>query len=987
MAQYGALESAPAEAVAPAQRRRALLRGGVGAVAVGGLLLALAMISGDQNLVSSRSTRAGAAPSLVSLALGNGVGEAMHHHHSSSKSGSSTPSPTYTKAPTPRPTAAPTPEPTTPKPSTSFNPTPLTWAPTGGPTPAPSGGPSYLPTHAPTDPPTIVPTSVPTASPTASHYPSPVPTAGPSYTPTPAPTTIPTSGPSYLPTPVPSPGPTATPQPSVSPLPSYTPTPQPSVTDAPTPRPTTTPTPGPSADPTPLPTPRPTHTPTSSPTPVPSTIPSPAPSGVPTSVPSPRPTPHTPSPTAVLAFSMWTEGYSPRNFSWYPWQYIVEPHRNTHFKVEGYDKKLRYEWNVESLCEAGCGNMRGHTRATHGENGVAFANGTTPEFVIQFKKAASQYVLSLTATDASGEYIVGAITGIPLMCKYVRREIRDLTRDDREKFLSALEITHRVPYDEGQTMYAGKYMDAVGLTRKHLAKMTLDRCTPYHNGKVFFPAHASFSLEMEQSLQTIDPSISMPYWDYTIDNLFFGQDWPSSPIWSDELFGSVSPNTSGHVINSGRFAYTPIRTDPDAPERNGYGRITDRMNADPVRYVTRGGREVCGVRTRKTLPGCNELHYVVNSKNLEQLDHNVEYNFHGYIHMLLGGAWDCKQSLNYDKLQKELSIADLPGYVEDLAMNMNVLWRYFFFAGYLKFPDGCTSDTDFAHCRGTCPLIDYRVDDLTHEQVYKVLDTGDVLSAMTDYMIVVDNITGKYIVNGLDYNGSITFYRWLIPVLCGPGKMAAFATPLAATNDPVFWISHNAYERIWAWMRLKPTRNKRWNDNWSDDNSTCSGHNYHDSVPWKNFLNEGKKDDYTNQELVQLFDPRNPELPHVYDNFAWDHCDWNPELVPTIYPTLHPPPTPEPTPYPTAGPDTGNSTSAAGNSTSASSSSSDSSSSSTNTTSTDDADDGDDADDLTMEVESSTLSRPGDDDDSATAEKGHGTWVKKHHGASSSPSA
>ena len=27
---------------------------------------------------------------------------------------------------------------------------------------------------------------------------------------------------------------------------------------------------------------------------------------------------------------------------------------------------------------------------------------------------------------------------------------------------------------------------------------------------------------------------------------------------------------------------------------------------------------MCGVRTRKTLPGCNELHYVVNSKNLEQ---------------------------------------------------------------------------------------------------------------------------------------------------------------------------------------------------------------------------------------------------------------------------------------------------------------------------------------------------------------------------------
>ena len=60
------------------------------------------------------------------------------------------------------------------------------------------------------------------------------------------------------------------------------------------------------------------------------------------------------------------------------------------------------------------------------------------------------------------------------------------------------------------------------------------------------------------------------------------------------------------------------------------------------------------------------------------------YDYHGYLHMLLGGAWDCKQSLDYTKLQKELNLANLPTYIEDLAMNMNVLWRYFFLAGYLK---------------------------------------------------------------------------------------------------------------------------------------------------------------------------------------------------------------------------------------------------------------------------------------------------------------
>jgi hypothetical protein len=53
------------------------------------------------------------------------------------------------------------------------------------------------------------------------------------------------------------------------------------------------------------------------------------------------------------------------------------------------------------------------------------------------------------------------------------------------------------------------------------------------------------------------------------------------------------------------------------------------MNADPAKFLTRGAREVCGVRSKSRLPGCNELHDVMHSKNLEQLDHNVEYNFHG----------------------------------------------------------------------------------------------------------------------------------------------------------------------------------------------------------------------------------------------------------------------------------------------------------------------------------------------------------------------
>ena len=78
-------------------------------------------------------------------------------------------------------------------------------------------------------------------------------------------------------------------------------------------------------------------------------------------------------------------------------------------------------------------------------------------------------------------------------------------------------MVRRHQHDHGRAKFGGKYSDATAATRKHLARMTLDRCTPWHNGKVFFNAHAAYTLEMEQSLQAIDASIAMPYWDYTID--------------------------------------------------------------------------------------------------------------------------------------------------------------------------------------------------------------------------------------------------------------------------------------------------------------------------------------------------------------------------------------------------------------------------------------------------------------------------------------
>ena len=70
---------------------------------------------------------------------------------------------------------------------------------------------------------------------------------------------------------------------------------------------------------------------------------------------------------------------------------------------------------------------------------------------------------------------------------------------------------------------------------------------------------------------------------------------------------------------------------------------------------------------------------------------------------------------------------------------------------------------------------------------------------------------------------------------------------------------------------------------WEQQADACFGQDFHDPLPFRGFLHEGdalrtKQDgarDYTNQELVELFDPTNPRLPYVYDEIGnFDHCSW-----------------------------------------------------------------------------------------------------------------
>ncbi|KAH8074295.1 symporter [Aureococcus anophagefferens] len=71
--------------------------------------------------------------------------------------------------------------------------------------------------------------------------------------------------------------------------------------------------------------------------------------------------------------------------------------------------------------------------------------------------------------------------------------------------------------DNCTNSYGPAYRDIHSLTTLHASLAGDKSCDHMHDGLGFLTQHMGLTLSFEQALQAVDPSISMPYWDYTID--------------------------------------------------------------------------------------------------------------------------------------------------------------------------------------------------------------------------------------------------------------------------------------------------------------------------------------------------------------------------------------------------------------------------------------------------------------------------------------
>ena len=123
----------------------------------------------------------------------------------------------------------------------------------------------------------------------------------------------------------------------------------------------------------------------------------------------------------------------------------------------------------------------------------------------------------------------------------VRRNARDLSADEKRAFTDAVLTLKEKPspWDSSVNAY-----DQFVLWHRDAFHCDLMAA---HMGPAFFPWHRQFLLLFEDQLREVDPSVTLPYWDWTVD------DATDSYLWQDDFMGGTGVAAEDYAVMDGPF--------------------------------------------------------------------------------------------------------------------------------------------------------------------------------------------------------------------------------------------------------------------------------------------------------------------------------------------------------------------------------------------------------------------------------------------------
>lgn len=557
--------------------------------------------------------------------------------------------------------------------------------------------------------------------------------------------------------------------------------------------------------------------------------------------------------------------YTKRVGHMYPWANVVEPLTETTFEVTGIDTLQPAPtviWEIASETLVG--------------NPVVWSS---PSVLTGTKPLRIRVLSPLDGTVLQSH-------NSSVTVKYVRREIRDLDEDDRNRMLDAMQTLFTVNETTGQARYGSKFKGIAYFVSKHLDGASDLMCDHWHDDAGIVNHHIAFTLEFEQSMQSVNGAVSIPFWDFTIDahrQVYHATPWEESAIFQDDWFGPASPTHKNHILDQGRWAFTATpRVESHETKHNSWGLLRAPWNTNPTPFITRYGR-VDNFTAFTYLPDCETYMECFVSPTLAAMNECMNGATHGPVHINIGGLWD-KRPLGH-------LIQDDFGY-QALLMSKN-LWRQ----GYLRCPETCVEGvTAIEDCRCGCPR--HLMGNLTAYDV--LVNRTHLINWVSQYAgsgVFWDRKEGRWHIRGYNSEKEDTAWDDLYELLCDPGHVGDMFTS-ASPFDPTFWLIHPTIDRLMHYRRLVADR-MPFDETWAYAHSTtapsdtgivchwdevktenelptcvrdtCPGHRETDTIPFQNFL--GQEETYTNLEMFSFLSPTNIDLPYMYADFRWEHCD------------------------------------------------------------------------------------------------------------------
>lgn len=598
--------------------------------------------------------------------------------------------------------------------------------------------------------------------------------------------------------------------------------------------------------------------------------------------------------------------YSGANYEWLTNKYLAEPYKTTTISIDtdavGINDNIYWKWTQEDSNEEKWGNAIEKIFTSPGE-----------------------YYIYLNGLNSNNDTIITAT--IPIVVKYVKRELRTLTNDDRHKFLHAASKIWKYSSSEGRAKYGEKFTGIDELVEEHALASNDIKCDQFHEGSGFFTHHFAITQTFEAALRAVDPSVTLPYWDFTIEGQQINEadESPSyfleiTPFLTDKWFGSTDEN--GHVQDS-KFAYAkmPKVTNTSIVSPNSYGYIRSYWNNNNDEYAVRHLFDVCGVEPKnKRIPSCQTHFDIINVTSLSEFQILSPNDGHGTVHVHLGGmGGECIETYkNFtdtwsDLLDAEMTADEIMshGYSMDewewgtkgarrtMLENM-VMGEYFHVYKSLWRSHMCSRDgtPNLLVCPENC--------DETEECKCQV---ESLVNGTTDWENVYDCILSGHsqqVFNKIFPEEFIIDMVYMLSTMSSvEGEMLESSSPI----DILFWVIHPTIERLLAAKRVDAyvdyggTPIYRWptidgsQETWysfsyfsleENENAywpeayTCTGHDASDpalpaSLPWLDGFEELADTDgdgiVTNWEYYIAINPNNGDgLDYVFDNFEWNHC-------------------------------------------------------------------------------------------------------------------